>query len=385
MKKCLLYFLVFSLSVYKAYPQTHRISVFLPLYLDSAFDKSGSYKFNETFPKFINPGLEFFEGTQLALDSLKAEGAQLDVHIYDTHSATNSVSQVLATPDFQNTELIIGYVNNAELQLLANAALHKNIPFINVNWPNDGNIRNNPDLVLLNSTLKTHFESIYKFLQKNYSASQTIVFRKKGAMEDRIKNYFTDIQKGTTSSPANLKYVDLTEPILSKQLLPYLDSTKQNILLAGSFDETFAKNICSQLADFTKSYPITIIGMPTWGNLDFSSPDYKDLNIVYTTPFFNDPNSNLVKTIQQNFKTKYFSRPSDMFFRGYETTYHFAKLLQQYGDKLSGNVIEKKYNLINDFEIEPVFTNKQNPQLDYLENKKIYFIKLLNGNAVSAN
>ena len=385
MKKCLLYLLVLTISVYKAYPQTHHISIFLPLYLDSAFDKSGNYKFDQTFPKFINPGLEFYEGAQLALDSLKAEGANLDVHIYDTRSITNPVAKVLTSPEFQNTELILGYVNNLELQLLANEALHKNIPFINVNWPNDGNIRNNPDFVLLNSALKTHFESIYKFLQKNYASEQIIVLRKKGAMEDRIKNYFTDIEKATTLTPVKLKYVDLTEPVLSKQLIPYLDSTKQNIFLAGSFDENFAKNICSQLADFVKSYPVTIIGMPTWSNIDFSTPDYKDLNIIYTTPFFTDPNNAVVKSLQQNFKTKFYSRPSDMVFRGYETTYHFTKLLQQYGDKLNGNVIDKKFTLINDFEIEPVFTNKQNPQLDYFENKKIYFIKILNGSASSTN
>ncbi|MBS1917557.1 MAG: amino acid ABC transporter substrate-binding protein [Bacteroidetes bacterium] len=385
MKKCLPYILILTLSVFKVHSQTHHIAVFLPLYLDSAFDKSGNYKFNETFPKFINPGLEFYEGAQLALDSLKAEGAHLDVHIYDTRSTANPVSKVLSGPEFQNTELILGYVNHAEMQLLANVALHKNIPFINVNWPNDGNIRNNPDFVLLNSTIKTHFESIYRFLQKNYGASQIIVLRKKGAMEDRIKNYFTDIQKNSASTPVTLKYVDLTEPVLSAQLLPYLDSTKQNIFLAGSFDENFARNICSQLSGFGRSYPVEIVGMPTWDNIDFSDAEYRDINIIYTTPFLNDSSNTVARSIQEDFKTKFYSRPSDMVFRGYETTYHFAKLLQQYGDKLNGNVVEKKYNPINDFEIEPVFTNKQNPQLDYFENKKIYFIKMLNGSASSVN
>ena len=46
------------------------MAVFLPLYLDSAFDASGNYRFDQNFPKYLNPGLEFYEGLQMAMDSL---------------------------------------------------------------------------------------------------------------------------------------------------------------------------------------------------------------------------------------------------------------------------------------------------------------------------
>ncbi|HEY8971191.1 MAG TPA: hypothetical protein VIM64_18935, partial [Puia sp.] len=49
----------------------HKLAIFLPLYLDSAFDASNNYRYDKSFPKFINPGLEFYEGVQLALDSLQ--------------------------------------------------------------------------------------------------------------------------------------------------------------------------------------------------------------------------------------------------------------------------------------------------------------------------
>ena len=37
-----------------------RIAVFAPLYLDSAFDATNTYRYDKSFPKFINPGLEFY-------------------------------------------------------------------------------------------------------------------------------------------------------------------------------------------------------------------------------------------------------------------------------------------------------------------------------------
>ncbi|HLY71934.1 MAG TPA: ABC transporter substrate-binding protein, partial [Puia sp.] len=301
-------------------------------------------------------------------------------HIYDTHSKQNPISQVLQDADFQNMELIIGYVNPNESRLLANIALQKHIPFINVNLPNNSNITNNPDLILLNSTLKTHCESIYRFLQKNYATSSITYLYNKSSMGNDLKNYFTDVEKNTKSVSLHLKYILLTEPFNQNQLLPYVDSMRQNVFIAGSLNETFSKNLCAQLASLGKAYSMTIIGMPTWDNIDFAQSGFNGLEIYYSTPFYNNPNDSLVKYIQQYFKTKFYSRPSDLVFRGYETVYHFGKLLTLYGNDLGKNIGERKFKVFNDYDIEPVLLSKQTPTIDYFENKKLYFIKKTDGN-----
>jgi hypothetical protein len=359
----------------------HKVAIFLPLYLDSAFDASNNYRYDKNFPKFINPGLEFYEGVQLALDSLQKENARLDVHIYDTRSAAQPVAQVLQSPEFKGTELIIGHVAPGEMQQLATAAAQLNAPFINVNFPNDGGITNNPEFVILNSTLRTHCEGIYRFIQRNYPTKPVVLFRKKGAQEDRLKAYFDDITKTTNSVPLKIKYVTLDDAFDATALTPSLDSSTQTICIAGSLDENFARMLCQSLASVNQTYTALIIGMPTWDNIDFTRPEFKGEEIVYSTPFYINPADNLVKSIQQYFKTKFYSRPSDMVFRGYETVYRFSKQLLHIGGKgLNGSLGEKKFKVFTDFDIEPVFLNRQNMTLDYFENKKLYFIKKLDGN-----
>jgi len=359
----------------------HHIAIFIPLYLDSAFDAAGSYRYGENFPKFINPGLEFYEGAQLALDTLEREKARLDVQVYDTRSATKPLKEILQSPEFQKTELIIGHVVPGELQYLAATAARMNIPFINVNFPNDGGITNNPDYVILNSTLRTHCEGLYRFMQKNYSTKPIILFRKNGAQEERLKNYFMDAEKSTASVPLKIKYVTLGDNFNAGSLASYLDSNTQTICIAGSLDENFGKSLCQNLAALNKSYTTVVIGMPTWDNItDFFRPEYADEEIVYSTPFYMNPADTLVRWIQQDFKTRFYSRPSDMVFRGYETIYRFARLLMLHGKNLSGSIGEKKYRVFNDFDIEPVFLNKQTMTLDYFENRKLYFIKKTDGN-----
>ena len=359
----------------------HRIAIFAPLYLDSAFDANDDYRYaKNVFPKFINPGLEFYEGAQLALDSLSKEYAPLEVFVYDTRSANETVLQQLNKPEMENAELIITYCSGAEVKIFADAGLRKNIPVINANLPNDGGVTANPFFVMLNSTLKTQCEGIYKHIQKYYALNPLVVFRKKGLLEDRIKSYFDDYAKNTMALPLKMKYVDLTDTFTVNQLKQYLDTANETLCLAGSLDENFGKRLAKQLATLKKQkYPSILMGMPTWDNIkEFNKTEYKGLEIIYGTPFYNSKIDKVSQSITNYFNRVMFARPTDMVFRGYEVTWNYARMLLQYGKDIASSLTNKQTKIFTDFDIKPVL-NKQNLTLDYFENKKLYFLKWQDG------
>lgn len=371
----------FSLSAQAVSPVArHTVAIFLPLYLDSAFDASGEYRYGKNFPKFLNPGLEFYEGAQLAADSLNKTGARLNVIVYDTRSGKKPLAAVLQQPEMQEAELIIGHVGYGEIRPLAEFAKKKNIPFINTNTPNDGGVTNNPNMVILNSTMRTHIQSMYKFLQRGYGTSPIVVFRKKGVQEDALQKYFVEIENSTVTVSLKLKFVTLNNNFTTTQLKPYLDSNRVTMCIAGSLDEQFAKDLTKQLASLNNTYPVQIMGMPTWDIFnEFQKKEYRGLEIFYSTPFYNAKMDKVSITITNYFKNNLYSRPTDMVFRGYECLLHFGKLLIEHGPNLSSSIGEKKYKVFTDMDIQPVFLNKQSPTLDYFENRKIYFVKMLDG------
>ena len=358
----------------------HKIAIFAPLYLDSAFDYNDEYRYSKNvFPKFINPGLEFYEGVQLALDSLNKEKAPLEVFVFDTKSTKETLTQQLNNADMEGIELIIANCSSSEVKIFAEAGLRKNIPVINVNLPNDGGTVANPFFVVLNPTLRTQCEGIYKHLQKYYSLDPIIIFRKKGQLEDRIKTYFDDFGKSTAAVPLTIKYVELTDSFTVNQLRPHLDTTNQTICIAGSLDESFGKKLTQQLAALSKQkYLATVMGMPTWDGIAFNKPEYKGIEIIYSTPFYNAKTDKASQSITRQFNKTMFARPSDMVFRGYEVTFRFARMLLQYGSDISSNLANKSTKVFTDFDIQPVLS-KHNMTLDYFENKKLYFLKLQDG------
>ncbi|MEJ7767739.1 MAG: amino acid ABC transporter substrate-binding protein [Chitinophagaceae bacterium] len=358
----------------------HTIAVFVPLYLDSAFDAAGEYVYGKNFPKFLNPGLEFYEGVQLAVDSLNKTGASLKVLIYDTRSSGQSIAKVMQRPEMSKVELIIGFVSNNEIRVLAENARMKSIPFINANIPNDAGVTNNPYYVVLNSTLRTHLQAMYKFLQKSYATSPIVVFRLKGAQEDMLKNYFTEIERSTSSVSLKLKFITLNKDFTASQLKPYLDSNRVTMCIAGSLDVQFAKLLTRHLAALNENYPSQVMGMPNWDGIkELEKKENKGLEIFYSTPFYHAKTDKVSIGITNYFKNNLYSRPTDMVFRGYECFMHFSKLLLDHGTNLGSAIGEKKYKVFTDLDIQPVFLNKQSPTLDYFENRKIYFVKMLGG------
>ncbi|RYG04043.1 MAG: hypothetical protein EOO02_07035 [Chitinophagaceae bacterium] len=356
-----------------------KIAVLAPLYLDSVF-VNGEYKFDKSFPRFLQPGIDFYQGVQYAIDSLKKEGVELDVNIYDTRAAGNSLKSIFDSPDFAGTDLVLAHVNMKDAQWLAYTAKSKNIPFVNVNFPNEAGVTDNPQYIILNSTLFTHCEGIYKFMQKNYALSPIVVFRKKGAQEDRLTAYLKDVEKNTSSVPLKMKYVTLADNFTPQDVSAQLDANKTTVVLGASLDVNFATRLAQQLTALNASDRANIlVGMPNWDAINFTGTLYKGLEIMYSTPFNIAPSDSAAARLSRNYYSTFYFNPGEMIYRGFETVYQFGHMLNEESPTPFQQQIQKDtYKLFYDFNIQPV-VNKKTNKIDYYENKKLFFVKKVDG------
>ena len=142
----------------------------------------------------------------------------------------------------------------------------------------------------------------------------------------------------------------------------------------------FDRRLAFQLASVSNSYHLTLMGMPTFDNLetDFIKPEYKGLEIIYSNPYYNPRTDKFSQTITAYYSSKMYASPSDWVLLGYETTWRFSKLLLEYKSDLASNLTRNEFNTFRVMDIQPV-VNKKNLTLDYFENKKLFFIKWLDG------
>lgn len=363
-----------------------KVAVFIPLYVEDVFHGNDYTLGKNNLPKKMIPGLEFYNGVQLAIDSLKQEGVNVEISIYDTKKEGLSLTELFISPEFDNVGLIIASISNmTELKNISELAMAKQIPLISATYPNYVGNAANPYFVLLNSSIQAHLEGLYKYMQKHYILNTIYALTKNGRTEDFIKNYLSELNKNTPSIQLNIKWMKVNDSTFNTaELIPKLDSTKENVVMVASPTENFGLNIVKNLSR-EYLYNITAIGMPTWDNVkELDNRECRNVNVVYSTPFlYNSSSPGLISYVNDVYKEKFYSKPSDMVFKGYETTYHFTKLLLKYKDSLINNIADKEFTLFNKFQLEPVRWKKTNTKPDLIENKKLYFIMKQQGNVKS--
>jgi len=356
--------------------KTLKVAVIAPVYLDSAFNGNDFKSGMNSLPRYMLPGLDFYNGIMFAIDSLQDEGIQLEVSIYDSKNAKQPLSSLISSGDLGKSNLIIAAFNNkAEIKTLADFALTNKIPLISATFPNDGGVLNNPYFVLLNSNLYTHFEQLYKYIQKHHASQNIVLCKKKGNAENILQSYFTDINV-SSSVPLVIKTVELSDTFSNFELQPYLDSTQDNLLICSSLNEVFGLKLVKTMAGIKATYNSTIIGMPTWEAMkDFDKVEYGNgLNVVVSSPYFYSRKDAVSIDLVKKYRSKFISKPSDMFFKGYENMYHFGKLLSIHDKMLINHLSDNDAKLFNEFSIEASRSRKDH-SFQYLENKKIYIIK----------
>ena len=367
----------------KSFP-TYRVGIFAPLYLDSMFS-NGNFKYKQGIPKSLMPSIDFIQGAQVALDSMKISKENIEASIYDTRSYTTSLSSLISNKSIDSLDLIIGSVKDADYKQLADFALAKNIPFISATYPNDGGITSNPFTVIINSTLKAHCEAIYSYLLQNHGTDQIFLCRKKGSQEDRVASYFKMLNEQDGKPLLNIRTLVTDSAVTSAYLVNKLDSNRQAVIIGGSLEESFAASLATACNDLHDSYPLLLIGMPNWdGFASLHKRDIESLPIYFTSPYFNTKQDNYSKMLTAAYLKKFRIKPSDMAYKGFETVYLFTRLLAKYPNDLIGHINDKSEKVFCEYNFRPVMLRKGSTTPDYFENKHLYFIKLLNGNISKA-
>ena len=358
--------------------KTTRIAFFAPLYLDSAFDASGNYRFGKTVPRYINAGLDFYEGAALAIDSLDKEGLELDVQVFDTRNKT-SIYKLADGGAFNDVDLIIGAVSGSEYLDLATIAREKQIPFVSATYPNDGGISGNPFVIIVNSKLNTHLQAIYNYVLRNLGTNNIVMFRRQNAADDRVTEVFKSLNASSSGQVLNIKTNTLSTVFTPEKIAASLDKSRENVIICGSLDESFSKKLITAVASLAKTYKITLIGMPTWeGYRELEATELRTLPVIYSSTFFNPGQEHAWSTdFSQQYAMRTYSSPSEMAFRGYEVMYLFAHLVTQYNDELLQHLSDKNYRVLTDFNFKPIHWSKNSTTPDYYENKHIYILQQL--------
>lgn len=367
-------------KVMPEFPQTqrknrYRIDVLLPLEINN-YVSPNEAALPKT-PAEIVPVINFYEGMRLAAEQLNKENIKIDLFVQDAGKNGNHTKALLQDTTLQQADLIIGFLQSEQLDGVAKLAEKKHINFFSAFSPSDADVTNNPYFVIMQPTLKSHIQKLTAYSEKHYSGSSPIfIYAENTPVQKEAKKFFENALNGRHWDSLSYEQFLRNPDLLAK----FVDSSQTNVILVNLLSYKEAENILKKLNDLSSSIKFAVFGMPTWKylpGLSGTNALYKNMDIYFSTPFYYDLQSTKGNALALNYKKEFGGVPSEMVFRGYESLYWTAHLLQAYGTIFNSKISNSRMAPFTRFDVTPSWSSKN--KFLYFENKNLYIFHYVNG------
>lgn len=369
----------FLISYAQVKNKTIRAGLFTSFYLDSSFDATGNYKLNNNFPRQAIAGLEFYEGAVFAIDSLNESGISVKLEVYDIKSRQGNLENLIKKGKLDSLDLMILYGGPPEYLELARISKQKKIPLLSASYPNDGGIRENPMAFIANPKINTHLQMIIAQLESRWDAANVIWFKTSDPGDNRLQEIYKQTIE-LSRSKIKTKYITLGKTFSTQEIIQALDTSKVNVLIAGSLTNNFALNFSRAISLIEKKGIIQVIGLPNWNGLkEIESPAYAGIPIYFTSEMSATRDNNWANAFEEKIREATGIQSSAAAIKGFELTFYFLNILSKYGSVKTDDPSDNKFKVYNEFDFRPTKSTDKSIVPDFFENKKVYFIRRLNG------
>ncbi|MEZ5045754.1 MAG: ABC transporter substrate-binding protein [Chitinophagaceae bacterium] len=353
--------------------ESYNVAVLSPMYLDS----TDWTKNVANLPRFMQAGIDFYQGVRIAADTLNNEGVKINLYIFDSKSSYFDVQQLIASDRLDSMDLIIGNASTSDLDLIASFAKQKKINFVSAVSPSDAGQSNNPYFTILQPRLSTHIEKIHKDIQRHYPENNVLYIHTNSQPEKNGLAYFKEdilTPLPTRFSEYELKGDNIDWNVINK----FVDSTYATTIVLGTLDANLTYKLLKDLQAHAKSLRLKVYCMPTAEAIKAlkSTEEFPDLSIYYTTSYIIDKITPASMYIQRQYKNYMGGNPPDVVYKGFESIYFFTHLMKRYGVPFNEKFKDNSFTFITPYKIVAV---KEKNNYMFYENKFLYLVRYENG------
>ncbi len=303
--------------------------------------------------------LEFFQGSLLAIDSMRKTGMKLDVRYFDTRKSMGRMEEILEEPGMNNMDLIIGPFFPYNLEISSAFARRNNIPMVTPFYNKMDYLWDNPYLFQVNPSLDRSYIELAKLVASKHDYN--IVYVREEDSLDREKNVLLQdfIFDGFDDYRPE-------EPVVFKELVLALGHTdeivlslsrdRKNLVVVPSSNEALASRVVNTLYFRLNDYDIELVGTPYW--TEFSSIDsryYHGLGLIYYSSFRMDYLNSRVDSFLKIYRDHFYAEPGSMTRRGinygitgFDITLYFVNALREFGPRFILSLDEYKPPMVLD-------------------------------------
>ena len=283
------------------------------------------------------PGLAFYQGLKLALDSLANQGLDIKLDVADEELEGDSIAPM---KPWTEVEMI----------------LSKQGKVFFFTGKKNGAAR-----IEFNAPMREHLAAMSSYLFQVPGKKNLLLLHRNKPQEKKILEVWKDELKvaGFDSTPELIR-TDLTGfPLEGK-----LKKGMINYILVPSADQSFVANALNRIQGLADAYSVVVVGLPNWMN--FGSIDaelFQKVQLLYTSEKFVDYQRSDLMWFRKLYQERFFTDPHDFAYRGFDAGIFWGTLLLKYPNDFDLHLTDPdKKRLVNDFELvvetPAIYSNK---------------------------
>lgn len=329
----------------------YHVALLIPLFLNElpvqAYADSMTFlpEFEATLKNRSFSFLPYYHGVLLALDSIRNQGVDVRLHVFDVGQEEDKARDVVARAGFSRMDLIIGPFYPRSLDYIANYAKANNIPVVSPLLADKQQLRGFPNLFKATPSLEVQLDGLSRFLAKKYPRQNIVIVHNNQPQALHVINGFrasliNDFKASqglahradsTHVLPSNIHEVIYNREGMSG-LLSKLKHQHQNVIVTLIGGEAFLSNYLRELNLQARQYQLVLFGIPDWKDYQSLEIDYlQNLNVHIFSPDFYDYAESHIQDFVLKYRQFFLTEPENDAFKGAQTAYFFFKALALYG------------------------------------------------------
>ena len=317
--------------------KTYKVGMLLPFSIarnDSVLEANALNSSENRYYEATRIAAQFYGGALIALDSLVAQGLDVDLTVLDMGDDQRTWSTALKDPAIKDIDLFIGPFHRSAIEQLArlNTRAHIVCPV----QQSAKVILGHPTVSKVAPTRSDVLKHAARYVASRHSRDNIILLRPDIAGDKELQEQMAAALRGALAAQP-VRYQDSLLVIKPGQrdlgtLASKLQTERLNVIVAPSEDVEFVASLVTKLKPLAAKYRIALVGMESWLTLDpVAANDLDLLGFMFAANTFADPADPRIDRFAQVFRTRLKSAVDDYALLGFDVTYFYLKALMTQG------------------------------------------------------
>lgn len=274
--------------------------------------------------------LDFYQGFLLAVDSMKRGGLSVELSVFNTADrSVESLREVISWHDMDRFDIIFGPVYDEQfeemakyMETLANRTDTPNIPLVS---PLGAVSARYPNVFQVAPDDSRKSEKLKNIL----TGDKNIILFTTGADDSEFMAEIRNVL------PSGYKTLSYYKGIATGTINALLESDRENIIIAGSANETDMEELLSRISSIQSTYynkKISVVAtnrLARFKNIDLAL--LFKLNTRYVTSYHTDRGNAEVEYFDAQYISMFGSLPTPFAYRGYDVGMFFLGGMKEFG------------------------------------------------------